>query len=548
MTKHGAVREPQSTTAEEGLHEEAGTRPKALVVDDDALIRTMMADGLGDLFQVVTAMDAESAGPLLDGTGFDLIVADQMLPDALGVDLLEASLQTHPSAVRVLITASRDIQTAMEAVNRAHVDRFFAKPVPIEDLKHQAAECVRSRRADRDVRARIGRLRRIESRVLPIRARVLVVDDDETIVTLFQDVLEEAGYDVISEMTGKGALDQLGSSEFNLLVVDKNLPDISGMDVLKIARKVQPDIEAVVVTGYASTDSAIQAVESGAYDYLRKPLDDLDILPRTARRAIERQALARERQRLLCELLNANDALTETNRELREAQSSLQKKMEEIVLFQDAAVIGLARLAEYRDVTTGHHLERMRGYARVIASELVGTPGFEILDKAFVEAIYKTAPLHDIGKVAVPDRILLKPGGLNAEEWRIMRSHPVVGGRTLEDAASTAGTDQPSGLLLVGRNIAHFHHERWDGGGYPSGMKGDEIPVEARIVTVADAYDAITSRRCYKPSVPHSRAREILVHEKGRHFDPRVVDAFIRRESEILELKARYAGDEVDMT
>jgi putative two-component system response regulator len=526
----------------------AGSRPRALVVDDDATIRAMFSDALSGLFAVDTAGSGAEAHACLDGGVYDLIVVDQMLPDCTGVGLIETTLAPQPDALRILITASRDIETATEAVNRARVDRFFVKPVQIEELRRQAAEGVRARRAERDLRERIDSLRAIEARSAPVRGRVLVVDDDEGVLAVFQAVLEDAGYEVACAETGQEALDHLGSGVFNLVVMDKNLPDTSGIEVLQVARKLQPDIEAVVVTAYASTDSAIQAVEAGAYDYLRKPLNDIEILPRVVRRALERQALSRERQRLLLELLDANAALSSTNQELRAAQHGLKRKIEEMDLLQDATVVGLARLAEYRDVETGQHLERMRSYARIIAEELAGEKGFENVDEAFVDAIFKTAPLHDIGKVGIPDRILLKPDKLTPDEWRIMRTHPVIGGQTLEEAERRAGHDGPIGLLALGKNIAYFHHERWDGGGYPFRKRGEEIPVEARIVTVADAYDAITSRRCYKPSIPHATAQAILLKERDAHFDGRVVDAFVRREAEILEVKARYAGDEVDLT
>ena len=529
------------------LEGETRSRPWALVVDDDGSIRRMLMDALGTIFEVEGARSGEQALDLLAARSFDLIVTDQMMPGMTGTELLDRSLSLRPDAVRMLITASREIENAMEAINLAKVDRFFVKPVRLAELRQQAVDAVQQRRAERDLRARIESLRSIEARQAAVLPRILVVDDDDGAVTIFQTILEEAGYEVVVEQTGRGALDQLGSRQFNLLLMDKNLPDISGIEVMRLARSMHPDIEAVVVTAYASTESAIEAIEAGAYDYLRKPLEDIEVLPRIVHRALERQALGRERQRLLMDLIETNQVLTSTNEELREAQSRLRRKMEEMDLLQDATVMGLTRLAEYRDLETGEHLERMRNYARLIAEELLGTALFPDVDEAFVEAIYKAAPLHDIGKVGIPDRILLKPGKLTTDEWTVMRTHPTVGGETLEEAERRAGPGSPTGLLTMGKHIAFFHHERWDGSGYPFGRKAEEIPLEARIVAVADAYDAITSRRVYKPSIPHARARSILLEASAKHFDPRIVEAFLAREKDVLAVKAEWAGNEVDL-
>ncbi len=206
--------------------------------------------------------------------------------------------------------------------------------------------------------------------------------------------------------------------------------------------------------------------------------------------------------------------------------------------------MSLTRLAEYRDLETGAHLDRMRSYARLIAEELVGRPGFDRVDEAFVDAIYRAAPLHDIGKVGIPDRILCKPGRLSPAEWEVMRTHPVIGGQTLEEAVLNAGHDTDDSILQIGKNIAYYHHERWDGSGYPFALTGTEIPLEARIVAVADSYDAITSRRVYKPSVPHDEARQILERLAGVKFEQVLVDAFLVRETEILKIRDRYSDED----
>ncbi len=299
-----------------------------------------------------------------------------------------------------------------------------------------------------------------------------------------------------------------------------------------------------MTTREASTETTLEALDAGAYDLLRKPLEDMDLLRRVVARALERQELARDRERLLVDLLETNEALVVRNEALMRAQERIQRKMREVELLQDATVMGLTMLAEYRDLETGEHLERMRNYARLIAERLLGHPEFPEIDEDFVEAIYKAAPLHDIGKVGIPDRILLKPGKLTPEEWAVMRTHPTIGGRTLEEAERRAGQDSPRSLLQMGKHIAYFHHERWDGRGYPYRKQGKEIPAEARIVTVADAYDAITSKRVYKPAIPHAKAAEILRAKAGTQFDPWAVEAFLACEPDVLEVQRRFRGDD----
>jgi response regulator RpfG family c-di-GMP phosphodiesterase len=206
-----------------------------------------------------------------------------------------------------------------------------------------------------------------------------------------------------------------------------------------------------------------------------------------------------------------------------------------------ATILGLAKLAEYRDEGTGTHLERIREYARLLAEEMAKIPRYrKQIDQRFIEDIYQSAILHDIGKVGIPDAVLLKPGELTTEEFDIIKCHTVFGGDAI-----TAIQSQIEGrsFLNIGREIAYHHHEKWDGSGYPRGLRGPEIPLAARIVAVADVYDALTSRRFYKEAFPHAKAMQIISGLKGTHFDPEVVDAFAALEEQfncIREEKLRH--------
>jgi putative two-component system response regulator len=198
-------------------------------------------------------------------------------------------------------------------------------------------------------------------------------------------------------------------------------------------------------------------------------------------------------------------------------------------------LFSLAKLAESKDIETGNHLERMREYARALAEQLMKDPAIrKEMPPRFPEIIYQSSPLHDIGKVGIPDYVLLKPGSLNDEEWAIMKRHTILGAETLQ---ATLNMYPGADFLRLARDIAWAHHERWDGSGYPRGLRGEEIPLAARIVTVADVYDALTMKRVYKSAYSHSVARGILIEGSGKHFDPLVVQAFLDIEDTIVQIK-----------
>ncbi|MDF1561916.1 MAG: response regulator [Deltaproteobacteria bacterium] len=516
--------------------------PRALIVDDDALLRTIVREALAGAFDCVPAASTTEALELLCEGPFALIVADQHLPESSGIELLARSLVLAPDAARILITGSPSIELAQRAVNDAAVDRFYVKPLDAETLRAEAERTVTDRQAQAEVSRRMAALREGADEG---RARVLIVEDDDGSLEVFEAVLSMDDHEIVTARSGREALDHLGARACDLIVCDKNLPDGSGLEVLRVARRMHPDLVGIVITAYASTEAAIEALEAGAFDFLRKPLSDINLLRKVVNRALDHQRLGREKQRLLLDLVTVNEKLTRTNASLMRTESRLRKHLDELEALQDATVMGLTRLAEYRDLETGAHLDRMRSYSRLIAEAIEGQPGYERVDEAFVDAIYRAAPLHDIGKVGIPDRILCKPGRLSPAEWEVMRTHPVIGGQTLEEAAHNAGHDSPESILHIGKNIAYYHHERIDGSGYPFGLSGEEIPLEARIVSIADTYDAITSRRVYKPSVPHEKARRILEGLSGVKFEQRLVEAFLAREPEILAIRQRY-DDETD--
>lgn len=326
--------------------------------------------------------------------------------------------------------------------------------------------------------------------------RVLVVEDDEISAELLRACLIEFGYDVTVVSNGLEATEEIRSGKFRLIVSDWEMPEIDGLDLCRFIRKRQTSgyVYVILLTSRSGTQNVVQGLNAGADDFISKPFqpDELQVRLRTAERILALES-------------------------------------------RDLLIFSLAKLAESRDTDTGIHLERIRQYCRLLAEHLSTTDKYKgIVDGEFIQMIYLTSPLHDIGKVGIPDDILKKPGSLSSEEYAVMQQHTVIGGETL-DAVVAMRPD--AGFLEMARDIAWGHHEKYDGSGYPRGLAGEEIPLAARIVCLADVYDALTSQRVYKPAYSHETARDIIHDGSGSHFDPDVVEAFLEIESEFRDTR-----------
>jgi putative two-component system response regulator len=330
--------------------------------------------------------------------------------------------------------------------------------------------------------------------------RVLIVDDDEIALDLLEYSLVEAGYRVQRATNGRDAIEMLRSGNFRLVVSDWEMPEMNG---LELCRKIREKHHAgytyvILVTSHEGTDNVIQGLDAGADDFITKPFQP---------------------QELCCRLRVGERLLSLESRNLM--------------------IFALAKLAESRDPDTGAHLERIREYCRVVAEDLSNHPDFQdVVDGDYVHSLYLTSPLHDIGKVGIPDTILLKPGRLTAEEFEFMKRHVVIGGNILNQAVMQL---DGGGFLAMAALIAQFHHERWDGQGYPAGLAGEEIPLPARIVAVADVYDALTSKRPYKDAWPAATARQAILQAAGTQFDPVVAAAFDHCFTDILKIQRELA-------
>ncbi len=271
-----------------------------------------------------------------------------------------------------------------------------------------------------------------------------------------------------------------------------------------------------------------QGFDCGAVDYITKPISPPIVLARV------KTQLA---------LKAAADFLKDQNAYL---EAEVTKRTREVQVVQDVTIMAMASLAETRDNETGNHIRRTQNYVKALARKLQAHPKFAAhLGDDAVEMLYKSAPLHDIGKVGIPDAILLKPGKLTPDEFEIMKTHTTLGRDAI--VAAEKLIDAPSTFLRLAREIAHYHQEKWDGSGYPEKLAGEGIPLAARLMAVADVYDALISRRVYKPPFPRERAVAIIREGRGQHFDPDVVDAFLAIEEEFHAIADRYADSEAEV-
>ncbi|MDD2925121.1 HD domain-containing phosphohydrolase [Rhodoferax sp.] len=341
-------------------------------------------------------------------------------------------------------------------------------------------------------------------------SRFLVVDDNATNLALFRHLLQKLdAADIQCFADPKMALEWCVDNEPDLILLDYRMPDINGLEFLRRLRLIpgRADVSVVMVTADTENDIRYQALQLGAQDFLTKPVDKTEL---TAR--VRNLTALRQSQKKLA------DRAAWLAEEVRLATAEIAAREKE-------AILRLSRAAEYRDPETGAHLLRMSSYARIIAAQLG-------LSTAEQNLLHEASPMHDIGKVGIPDHILLKPGKLTPEEFAAMKQHASIGHEILRDSAST--------LLQCAAVVAMSHHEKFDGSGYPSGLKGTEIPLWGRIVAVADVFDALTSERPYKKAWSIDEARRFLEQGAGSHFDPDCVAGFLAQWSQVLEIHTRY--------
>ncbi len=355
--------------------------------------------------------------------------------------------------------------------------------------------------------------------------RILLVDDSRLVLVALKRALAGHGFDLHTAGSGEEALDRVREVQPALVLLDIIMPGIDGYETCQ-RLKASPDTSAasiIFLSGRDDVADKVRGFEVGAVDYINKPFQEAEVVARVTTHLTV--------HRLRRDLQESNAALRELNEGL---ELKVQERTEELLRSHEAIIFALAKLTESRDDDTGQHLERICYYTRILARELCKTQ--EEIDEDWIRTVTTTAALHDIGKVGTPDAVLLKDGPLDSGERKVIQLHPCTGGDTLLAIKQQLGENP---FLSIATEIALCHHERWDGSGYPYGLAGEAIPLSARIVALADVYDALTSKRSYKDAFPHDKALAIICEGDGSHFDPAVVEAFRAVESEFQAVASR---------
>ena len=369
----------------------------------------------------------------------------------------------------------------------------------------------------------------IEQDVYPA-ATILVVDDTPDNLMLMADLLKDR-YRVKAANSGETALRVLQNNPLpDLILLDIMMPGLSGHEV---ARQLQQDLRTrdipiIFLTALASMENEIQGLELGAVDYITKPISPPLVLAR-----VQTQL----------KIKAAADFLRDQKDFL---EQEVQRRTREVVAIQDVTIQAMASLAETRDNETGNHIRRTQHYVRLLAELLRDHPRFNpFLNDDSIRQLFRSAPLHDIGKIGIPDHILLKPGRFTPEEFEIMKTHTTLGRDAIQRAEDQLGVSVD--FLRVAKEIAYSHQEKWDGSGYPQGLVGEDIPVSARLMAVADVYDALISRRVYKAGMPHEQALEIIRQGRAIHFDPDICDVFLANAEQFHVIAKRFSDSDQDM-
>ena len=360
-------------------------------------------------------------------------------------------------------------------------------------------------------------------------ARLLIVDDEEPVRRALARILSRKGYECISVEDATAAREALAGVPFDLVLSDMNMPGESGLDLVKSIVVDHPDTATVMCTGLDDAELARTAIEIGAYGYIVKPFEPNEILI-AVMNALRRRELEIENRHHREHL---EDMVKARTTELWTAISDLERAQKEIRVSREETIERLSIAAEFKDSETAAHIRRMSLYCSMLAERLGE-------DARRCEEIRLASQMHDVGKIGVPDGILSKPGPLDPEEWKVMKTHAAIGHRILSNSTSE--------LLNQAAVIALTHHERMDGTGYPRGLVEDEIPFEGRIAAVADVFDALTTNRVYRKAFQLGEALEIMKEGRGDHFDPKILDCFFSSMDRVLGIREVHRESQDSVT
>jgi putative two-component system response regulator len=363
---------------------------------------------------------------------------------------------------------------------------------------------------------------------------ILVVDDQVTNLKILKILLEKEGYSVATAISAKEAFVEIEKQEkgfFALILTDINMPEINGFEFCETIKNKEPykekinDAPVIFISALTDVNNIAQGFEKGAVDYITKPFNAKEVSLRV---------------KTHIQIMDLQHQLQEYNKNL---ERKVDESVKQVTKMQMSTIFSLAKLAQSRDDDTGKHLERVQSFCKILAEELAKSEKYrKIVTPKYIEDIFQSSPLHDIGKVGISDLVLLKPGKLTDEEFEIMKTHTTIGAKTLEEVNKKFGGNS---FIEMGTLIAHYHHERWDGRGYPDRLREEEIPLCARIMSIADVYDALKSKRVYKEPFEQEKCVQIIKEGSGTQFDPNIVEAFLKVADKFQEEAKRLENIEI---
>lgn len=524
---------------------------RILCVDDEPNVLNGLRRQLRKNFDVSTAVSGMEALELMAHQGpFPVVISDYNMPTMDGVEFLAQVKQRFPDTVSIMLTGRSELDIAVAALHQGNIFRFLNKPADPELLQQSILDAMEHYRLVNAERELTAELQSANSKLAELNQNLetKVTERTATLRRLYRFVSKLNSLDSQQEvavLTVNTAASMLNCAEVSLW---SHEPDIQQLRMQAststgLAKQLTIPVENSALGHIFSrneifiTDLSSPDLESTAWDKdivndlpaLYVPLatqskaSGILVISASAKGGYDHEDIS------IAHALAHSTAIALSNHQHREERDETQ----------DAVIMALAKLSESKDLETGGHLLRLKAYCRLLCEALQLFPGYRsIITPGFIKDIERSSPLHDIGKVGIPDHILKKPGKHTPEEFELMKTHATIGGDTLKSVLDQC---KYQGFIKTGMEIAYGHHERWDGSGYPIGLKGLEIPLSARILALADVFDALTSKRAYKPAFSFEQTRRIIIDGRGSHFDPDLVDAFLFKEQEFIETALQLA-------
>lgn len=486
------------------------TLARVLILDDEYYLGKMLEKALvHESIEAIAVTDVDSAIDLINEKTFDLIVSDIYMPNKNGVDLFNYVKDNSIEVPFIFMTGNPDLKMAVDFLTSGGYD-YIIKPFMISDFIQKVKPVIKNHKIKEKEKNLVNDLRDTLSKrlsELKIYQDVFDSTDDGEIITDVDGIIVKVnqGFEKITGMSSVQLIQQPVS-----ILKESLLPDLNFDNILHKLEK----------------ENTWRGELMGVKEQEQTWIANITFSP-----------IRNEESQIFAYAGIFKDVTAQ-----RQVEQALINSLRQMNLAQEAIIFGMARLAEHRDQSTGFHLERIRSYCKILSEALMKREMYpNIINSEFIQMLYRTAPLHDIGKVGIPDYILLKSDTLTEPEFDVMKSHALIGYTTLNSIQKQYGDME---FLKMGIEITYCHHERWDGKGYPRGLKNHQIPLSAQILTIADVYDALTTERTYKEAYSHTAALETMKRERGKHFSPDIFDVFLEISTHIDKIRQSFSEQE----